>query len=311
MTTTTTPTPESKSCIVVLLAKSPGNTKGIDAASAGDYGEADASMLHMSKELLRSPELSRVKQLDGRMRAWLRDHTIPTMLRPGMHLLPVALIGKVRERIAEYGTERDALIEDFITTYPTRIDEARESLQQLFDPADYPAVEAIRKFFKVRVRYLPASFVGAAAGELASISEDIYREEQKKAEADRQVVIDNARALLRNRLKEVIGEFVQRLAPQVNGKKKIFRDSLVPNFLDALDLLEHREITNDDEMCKLVAASKAMVSGLGDTGTACSQFLRDWQPAREELASGFTKISKALDAMLVDQPERFIDLEDD
>ena len=297
-----------RSVVFMMSARAPGNHRSVNSAKVNGT-DADPSMLRMSKTLLNSPELGRVKQLDGRVRTWVRSHTLPSMLRDGLHVLPHTLIERVEEKMQSYRVERAKLIEEFIDEYPNRIKESKTKLGELFDPSDYPPASAIRMFFRVETRYIPAGIIGNAADELRQVSEELYKVEQAKAQASWTIVLERARNILRTRMKEVVGRFIARLQPDASGGKKVFRDSLVPNFLDALDLLTHCEITDDGMMQDLVAKSRQLVGSIGDTSIAASKFLRDWKPARDEMAAAFTKVETALDKMVVDAPARYMDLD--
>jgi hypothetical protein len=95
-----------------------------------------------------------------------------------------------------------------------------------------------------------------------------------------------------------------RLAPGEDGKPKIFRDTLVSNLQEWLDVFDKRALTDDQELIDYVKKARAMVSGIKP------ETVRESESLKAELASEMKNLTANLDKAIVERPGRMIQLED-
>ena len=126
-----------------------GNTRKVSSAQV--EVDADKDSIHISKSLLDSPELEAIRRLDGEIRRYLYSICLP--FEPGIHLLPIGLIEAADVKLGEVRAKREELVEAFLQAYPRLCAEAAGRLRTLYNPLDYPPLEAVRSQFTCSCAY--------------------------------------------------------------------------------------------------------------------------------------------------------------
>lgn len=256
--------------------------------------------LHVSKSVLDCAELKAVIRRECDSREWLRSRALPSPLKQGIYLLPVTLVERVDAKLAEDRAEWESLIEAFFKKLPTIIEADREKLGELFDPRDYPNPARLRNTFVWETRYLSFS----TPGKLKEINAALFKREADKAAADLKSAVEDIKALLRVEMKGLVDHMLDRLTPDTDGKRKVFRDTLVGNLSDFLGVVDLRNVTGDSELQALAAKAKALLDGVD------AQLLRDEEGVREAVAGGFVNIKAELDKLVTNAPTRKIVFEE-
>jgi hypothetical protein len=262
--------------------------------------EADRDMLHVSKAILESKELDAIKTLDGELRTWLGKRALPSPFRRGTYLVPIALVEEVDGKIGEYQEKRAGLVARFLAAYDASVEDAKKRLNGLFDVSDYPGAEKVRAAFYVDVRYLAFG----VPEKLEGIRKDIFEREKAKAAASWKEASEEVRQALRAGLADLADHLVERLQGNGDGKPKVFRDTLVENMTDYLDLFDPRNVTDDTQLAQLVERCRNILDGVD------ADALRSSAAIRTKVRDGMTQVQGALDAMVIDRPARRIVLED-
>lgn len=275
---------------------------GVPMAHAVVEVDADRDMVHVAKDILESDELKKISSLDSEIRKYLADLGLPSpIFKGGVSLIPLDLVRPVDRRLAMYQDERAALVEAFLAVYPTKQQEARERLGNLYSPTDYPPMDRVRAAFAVSVQYL--SF--GVPGTLESISADIYEREQEKARAQVAEATEEIIGVLRGAMKDLVDHMVERLSPGADGKPRTFRNSLVRNFTEFLGNFNARNITGDVQLGDLVDQARALLQNVRpDT-------LRDNRHVRQHVQQGMQQLQGALDGLMVTRGTRMITLDED
>jgi len=133
----------NKNSILILVRLSKlGNKRKVPTSMV--QVDADQSSISVSKDLLECAELGAINRLDGEIRQWLYNRSLPSgVLKEGVYRLPTALVEEVDRGLKDYDTQRKALIHSFVSIYPNKVEEARNRLRALYNPGDYPPVEQI------------------------------------------------------------------------------------------------------------------------------------------------------------------------
>ena len=129
-------------CIKVRLSTM-GNTRKVSTSQI--EADADKDLLRVSKHLLDSAELKAIGRFDGEIRRFLYGICLPFEI--GIHLLPVAALEVVEERLRQFSTDRTELVKFFLSAYPSLCLDAAKRLRGLYNPADYPPVEDVTREF--------------------------------------------------------------------------------------------------------------------------------------------------------------------
>lgn len=285
----------------VILYLSVGRLRTRRKLAAGQVqSDIAPDMLHVSKDILQSSELKAVQQHDTEVRTWIRARALPSPFsKKGLLLLPVRLIEPVMAKIDTSQVERLALIESFMQAYDRCKQEAASKLGSAYDEQDYPDADVVRQtfFFECQMWELNAP------GKLKSVNKDLYQRELLKmdnmwAEASRTVT-----GVLLDEFRKMTAHMVDRLTPDAEGKPKIFRDTVVTNMLDWMQLFKDRNLTGDAQLSEVVERARALIAGLDASA------LRDSDGLRDQLAAGFQELTAQLDTAIINAPTRAIDLD--
>ena len=282
----------------------PGNRRKVSSSQV--EVDADKTAVHVSKELVRSPELAEVNALDTDLRRWLYSRSLPSrVLKQGMHRLPVATVEAFEQYLEEYQGKRSEIIGRFIESYPALVETARETLRDLFDASDYPPAEDMRRHFGCEYAYLTLDTPSA----LANVSKEILARERAKAvEAARQEVLTIQQAM-RQELADLLSHAVERLGLETDGKRrgkpKTFRNTLITGMRDFFTTFEGRNVVGDEELAGLVESARQVLNG------ATPDKLRKDSTARAVVKSSLAAVRGIMDDNTMLKPSRRISFEDE
>jgi hypothetical protein len=159
-----------------------------------------------------------------------------------------------KEQLATLETNYNALVQKFIIAYPNLVSAAAFQLGALFDREEYPEPDTIERKFQFSVNFLPVPTAGDFRVDIGEEAKQELIASCNNAYNDR---LDLAMKDAWGRLHEQLLRMSDRLAdldtPRElkNGEKvftKVFRDSLVENAVELVDLLKHFNLTNDPSM---------------------------------------------------------------
>jgi hypothetical protein len=263
--------------------------------------EADKEMIKAAKKLLDAPELDAIKSLDAEMRNWLGKRALPSMFKSGIYLIPISLVQDVDAKLQEYQENRSGKVQSFVSSYERIKADAQQRLNGVYNEKDYPSAEKVEQLFSVKSSYV--TFGTPAA--LQQISSSLWEREKEKAEKQWKEAGEEIRIVLRESMKKLVDHMVERLASTEDGKPKIFRDSLIGNMQEFLELFNARNITGDAELEELANKAKAIMKG------ADPSKIRASTDTRETIKNAFESIKANLDTMVIDRPSRQIKIDDE
>jgi hypothetical protein len=216
--------------------------KKITQATNRHYG-ADNNAGFYSKALIPKEATKELNQIVSEARTFHYENTLPWKDN-GERLLPTKNYLDYTGKMQEFANRFDTQVKAFLAIYPDLINQACETLNQMFDPADYPTIQKLesRFAFSTQINPVPCGEdfrVDLATEEVNRIRQQIEGQLQK-AQAD-------AMASLWQRLYEVVDKMAYRLSDE----KAIFRDSLVGNVKDLVDLLPKLNIADDPALERL------------------------------------------------------------
>ena len=192
----------------------------------------------------------------------------------GQRLIPMAQFFELKKWINTQEIEFNSIVSEFLQEYPTLISAQAFQLGALFNRNEYPSVDEIRHKFGFRVGFLPLPQAGDfrvdATAEVINEMEEQYKETLNTR-------IQQVNEDLWERLHSTIKHMADRMGVGADGKKNIFRDSMVDNAVDLCDLLKRLNITNDQKLEKARASLESALLGVDAT-----ELRKDG--AREEMA---------------------------
>lgn len=201
--------------------------------------------------------LDSITKYAANARAWHLSQTLPWSDN-GLRLLPMSNFMDYKKQLHTLETNYESLVDKFVIAYPNLVNAAAFQLGNLFDRSEYPEADTIARKFKFNVNYLPVPMAGdfrvdineEAKAEIIASCEGLYKER-----------LDNAMRDAWSRLHECLTRMSDRLAVdlvdsdtpdggvQVNTiKPRVFRDSLLENAVELVDLLKHFNLTGDPSM---------------------------------------------------------------
>jgi hypothetical protein len=204
-----------------------------------------------NKILIAEDELQATKKIAGTAREFLYTNTLPWGDN-GDRLLPATNYFEFISVMRRYKTEFEVSSEKFIMQYPLLKEEAKRRLNGLFQEEDYPSVDIIRRKFGMTVTFMPISDIAdfrvqVDADEVASLRSDIETEIHAR--------VTQANVSILTRIREAVAHMVERLSDQ----DAVFRDSLVENVKELLDVLPRLNFTNDGEISAILHSMKDLV----------------------------------------------------
>ena len=211
--------------------------------------------------------LAGTQKLDGivkfaaNARAWHNANTLPWSDN-GLRLLPVENFLRYKERLGELEQEYNELVKDFLNSYPNLVDAAAFQLGNLFDRTEYPETEAISDKFRFRYVFSPVPTAGDWRVNIGN---------QARAELETQcnnVIQERVQGAMKeawSRMHECLSHISERLEDNGTGpdaKRKVFRDSLVENAQELVEMLKVLNVTKDPELERARMLMSQTLTGL-------------------------------------------------
>lgn len=259
----------------------------------------DASVrqrIRVNKRILDCAEVEDLTKLDNDIRGYVYAQCLKSGMIDGTHWVPLTSLKRVNDRLEQYARDRAALVENLCDGYAEIQAADRAALGPLYIESDYPSVDKIRDAYRMTYEYMALS----APRSLQSVSEEMYMSAKEKMEENVREATDAVRTLLRDEFRRLVEHMANALSVNEDGKKKIFKSTLIPNFEAFLQTFSDRNITQDAELDALVQTARNLVSGVSDRG------LRTDDQLRGNVRETMEEIRKSLDSMLEDEPVRML-----
>lgn len=261
----------------------------------GDHADVDAQSIRVQKKLA-ADALGKLTNLMAAARIWLRNRSLPFPLH-GVAFVPSSRIEYIDNKLTEFRDEYERLADEFVAKIEDIKAAARERLGPLYSELDWP--NDLRRRFSFTWRFLSI----APPDEVQLLSPEIIRKEREKFQELLRDAAEQAVTALRVRFAECVDHMVDRLTGSREGDKpKIFHDSLITNLQQFFADFQNLNITNDEELERLVTAASNAVAGV------TAKDLRTDSGLRNHVAEAMGRIQEALDGMMVDRPTRRIRL---
>jgi len=172
----------------------------------------------------------------------------------GYRLLPMTAKPRYDVAMQDAKTKFDAAVDAFVATYPDAIAKAKEMHNGTYRDADYPTLDTVREVFGFSVTFYPIPAGNHFDVNLVGPAVTAMRAQLEAANAAK---VDQAVNELWNRLLDP----VTKMAETLRDPSAIFRDSLVGNVIQVLDLVPSLNVTGSD---KLKAAAAEVRSSLAN-----------------------------------------------
>lgn len=163
----------------------------------------------------------------------------------GQRMLPMAGFFDMKQWLDDKETEFNSLVQQFLIDYPLIIGAQAFQLGALFDRSEYPTVDDVKHKFKFSVGFLPLPTSGDFRVDAPAEALKEMRGDYEKAMGER---VRGINKHLWDLLHDCLTKMSERLGTDAEGKKKVFRDTLVDNAVDLCDTLKTLNVTNDSKL---------------------------------------------------------------
>lgn len=271
--------------------------------------DADPEMVHVSKDILESDQLKQViRYRSSVIKNYLNARCLPSPFRSGVYLIKLTMIEDVMKKMKEFEAQDwinvQIFLEFYERVYAQRHDSDSDFAQKLgtlYNAQDYPHPSKVKDAFTMQVQLWELS----TPGSLRTIDRALYEREAAKMQNVWKEAQAQITQVLLTEFRDMTARMAERLQSAPDGKPKVFRDSLVGNLQEWLDLFEKRDLSNDEQLMGFVNQARAMVNGLKPDA------IRETTELREEIAQEMQKITNQLDQAIVERPGRRIEWEEE
>ena len=247
------------------------------------------------KNLLPEAALKPVTELDGEIRRFHYQHTLP-WTDDGRRILSTAGFDAYMTQMRAFRTAREARVRTFLDNYDRYVQEARRILNGTFDPGDYPDRATAARRFDFRLDSIPIPDASDFRVTLAEGDMDDLRASVRSQ-------VERAEQLARNDLLLRIAEPLAHMVTRLADDSAVFRDSLVENLREIAALIPALNVTGDariealrvevvDKLCRFspeALRTNSIVRGaVARDAQAILDKMSDWlpsAPATEQLAA--------------------------
>jgi hypothetical protein len=245
--TPSTPTISSSS-MLVELSISTWTGRKLDKRASKDITSQNYAVdgvANVNKKLLGDcAELMAVQKFTANLRNAHYAMTMPWS-DTGLRLLPTSQYFKYHQQMTTLQAEYERLVALFLNAYDWEIMEAQTKLGDLFIRDDYPTTENLHSKFSFRLTYIPLPDAGdwridignEAKEELRAHYENYYSTQLGQAMND-----------VWKRTYDALSRMSERLDYADHEQKKVFRDSLVENVAEMIELLRVCNVAGDVQM---------------------------------------------------------------
>jgi hypothetical protein len=204
-----------------------------------------------NKNLIADAEIKEIQKIANSARTFLYGKTLPWGDN-GDRLLPSNTYLDFVNEFRDFKVQFDAAASEFIRQYPALKEEARNRLNGMFLEDDYPSLSKIKTKFNIDVSFMPISDTDDFR---VKIDDDEVSNLKNQIELEINSRITQATKSMWTRMKEAVAHMVEKLS----DKDAIFRDSLVSNIRELIDVLPRLNFTEDEDIKDMLDTMKSLL----------------------------------------------------
>lgn len=222
-----------------------------------DSHNASGDVGRYNKVLIARDSLAEINGIVGAARATHAKYSLPWM-QDGTRILPADAFAKYSAEMQAHREAFESAVADFLAAYPSLVDEARDRLNGLFSDDDYPTPAEIERRFAWRVDVLPMPDAADFRVDIGTEAVERIKSDMARAMAD---AVNSAMDDARERLFKAVRHMADKLAdyrPKTDTERAsgIFRDSLVDNVRELVDVLPALNLTGDAALAAAIEATR-------------------------------------------------------
>jgi len=220
---------------------------------------AAAGVANVNKKLLADSDNLRAIQQHVTATRSAHAHMTMPWSNSGLRLLPTAQYFKYQQTMTDMQNEFERLITNFLDSYNDEVIDVQMKLGDLFSRDDYPTTGDLKRKFGFSINYMPLPDAGdfridignEALAEVKQQYSEFYSKQYNTAMND-----------VWTRLHKALTSMSDRLDYSSKEDKKVFRDTLVSNVTDMIELLRVCNVTNSSQMTAMANNLEEAMSGV-------------------------------------------------
>lgn len=241
----------ASSAVLIDLSISVWTGRKLDKRASNDVttnANAAKGVANVSKKLLGDcAELDAVQKFAANARNIHYAMTMPWS-DLGMRLCPTTMyVNKYERQMSELQNEFVRLVTVFLDAYAWEIQNAQLKLGNLFNPDEYPTRESLESKFRFRFVAVPMPDAGDWRLDIGNEAMALLREQYAQFYGEQ---LQSAMSDVWKRAHTALAKMSERLDYSDETTKKIFRDTLVENVHEIVELMGACNITNDPVMAE-------------------------------------------------------------
>ncbi len=177
-------------------------------------------------------------------RTWHNGRTLPWSDK-GVRLLPMSMFFDYKKEVDARKAYFDTQVDKFLQQYPTLVETTKNTLGDLYDPADYPSVEELRSKFAFRMVFSP---VPEAGDFRLDVNSDHLAELRAQYESAYDTRVKEAMQTAWDKLHSTLTHMSEKLTEPEGEQTKQFRTTFLTNVSEMCDLLTHLNITKNPDL---------------------------------------------------------------
>ena len=237
------------------------------------------------KALIDPAYLKPIIAVQTAFRTYLQSNTVPWL--GDTYLLPKTRFYEFNEKVGEFRDQLDKEVARFINSYARMINEAANSLGDLFDSSAYPEIFDLRSKFAINVKYTPVPDINQF-GRLGLEDEALDKLKVEALEAENELLRDATRSLY-ERVLERLEMLYNRLADP--GSQR-YRESLVTGLEFLVEIMPELNITGDQNLISIMDQINKMLGGF------TIDEVRESEDVRSDVAAQCDDIIKKMSAFM-------------
>jgi hypothetical protein len=241
------------------------------SAKVTDDNDAEKGTASVNKKLLgKCDELTAIQKFVANSRNINYDATMPWS-DLGQRLLTMPVYFKHHPILTGLQTEFYRMADAFCNGYWVEVSRAQARIGSLHQAEDYPSEESIRSKFSFTISYIPLPDAGDFRIDIGNEQQQVLKDHYSEY-YNKQLV--SAMNDVWQRTYKALSNMSERLDYSGNDKKKIFRDTLVDNVIDMVELLNVCNVTGDGKMTRMANKLDDALRGVTPDGLRESESLR-------------------------------------
>lgn len=293
----------NKTCVMVLTIHGISNYRkiSVDDIEVKDK-QTDKKRLHVTKELFDRKELAAIRTKQGEAKSYVMGRVVGSELKNGVYLLKFRCVNEMETALGDFNKQIRALAIPLAAAYNRLLADSEKALgPTLFKRAEFPTADELRDAFYIEWRFVKVNTPTTKE----EVSKMVWEREAKKLANTFEQAGKAATQLLAVGLTECVDEWLVRLSPEKDGKKKIIRDDSMNKIMDFLGTFNFKNIEDNEQLETLANRAREIITGVNP------EVLRESQNARDFVKKGFEEVKKLTAPMIVEAPTRMISFTDD